>query len=127
MWVQVQKKSNSHVGCAVCMYLQHLIDITERKNLHVMNALQERLGRHYDMQSCQRLAQSRIEEKCAQSGGEMWFMKIDKMEESAIVLPTEWAEHRSSFFKGSTRIVCALNGSLWHGTQHFDAMVGRVG
>ena len=60
--------------CSVCEYLRLLIDQTPRDQEYLRQALQTRLGDHFEFQAAQRLSHSRIEERCAQSGGQEWLM-----------------------------------------------------
>ena len=77
--------------------------------------MQRRLGQHFEFQAAQRLAQNRLEEECAQSGGKKWFMKTDKADQSKTKLPTVWSQLATSFFKEGDRIVTGIIGSMWHG------------
>ena len=74
--------------CSVCEYLRLLIDQVPRDQVHLRAALMARLGEHYDFQAAQRLAENRLEEECAHSGGRKWFMLIDKMDQQKTVCPT---------------------------------------
>ena len=76
-----------------------------------------RLGAHYDMQSAQRLAQDRLQERCDQSGGHVWMIKIDKMDSSAIRCPTQWRLLNTAFFRDGNRVEVGLIGSWWSGLR----------
>ena len=76
-----------------------------------------RLGAHYDMQSAQRLAQDRLQERCDQSGGHAWMIKIDKMDSSAIRCPTQWRLLNTAFFRNGNRVEVGLIGSWWSGLR----------
>ena len=76
-----------------------------------------RLGAHYDMQSAQRLAQDRLQERCDQSGGHAWMIKIDKMDSSAIRCPTQWRLLNTAFFRDGNRVEVGLIGSWWSGLR----------
>ena len=81
----------------VCDYLKDLIDRCPRTSTAYMEALVQRLGEHFNMQSAQRLAQDQLMEKCNQSDGRAWFMKIDKMDQNAVWLPTKWSLLNTAF------------------------------
>ena len=76
-----------------------------------------RLGAHYDMQSAQRLAQDKLQERCDQSGGDAWMIKIDKMDSSAIRCPTQWRLLNTAFFRDGNRVEVGLIGSWWSGLR----------
>ena len=81
----------------------------------MMNVLKNRLADHYKFQSAQRLAQKRLQENCYQSNGTKWFIKTDKMDEKATVVPTVWSQLRTPTFQSGSRLVVAMNGSFYHG------------
>ena len=106
------------IRCGVCDYLRHQIDICPREHSEYLNALVKRLGSHYDMQSAQRLAQDKLQEKCDQSGGRAWMIKIDKMDSSAIRCPTRWRLLNTAIFRDGNRVEVGLIGSVWSGLHH---------
>ncbi len=114
-WLRVDVSLGSFVHCGLCEYLRMLIDQTQRGPLR--EAFKSRLGEHFAFQAAQRLAQGRLEEVCAQSGGRKWFMKIDKMDNTKAVCPTVYSQLSAPFFKDlSLRLVTGIIGSMWHGT-----------
>ena len=62
------------------------------------SALQARLGDHYEFQAAQRLADNRLEEECAHSGGAKCLMLIDKMDQQKTVCPTIWSQLSTRIF-----------------------------
>ena len=102
------------VHCAVCDYLKDQIDRCPRNNT-LLDAFGGRLGRHFDFQSAQRLAMDQIGEKCNQSGGRCWIIKIDKMVQNARWLPLICAMMNSVFFRDDSRVQIGLIGSWWSG------------
>ena len=59
--------------------------------------------------------QTRIQEHCNQSNGTKWFIKTDKMDEKATVVPTQWSQLSTPFFQSGERLIVAMNGSFFHG------------
>ncbi len=118
-WLIICKSVSMFVRCGVCEYLKLMIEQTPRNQEPLRQALKDRLGSHFRFQSAQRLAQGRVEEECAQSGGSKWFMKIDKMDQKKAVTPTVWSQLATPLFKDlDRRLVTGLIGSMWHGTVH---------
>ena len=117
-WLIVCKSVSLFTQCSVCEYLRLLIDQTPRDQVHLRSALQARLGDHYDFQAAQRLAELRLEEECAHSGGRKWFMLIDKMDQQKTVCPTIWSQLGTKMFQDKEkRLVTGLIGSMWFGTR----------
>ena len=85
--------------CALCEWLKLQIDKTPRGQPELMTVFKDRLADHFQFQGAQRLVQGRIQEACKQSEGIRWFMKTDEMDEKAIVVPTEWSQLSTPFFK----------------------------
>ena len=88
-WLVVCKSVSMFTRCSVCEYLRLLIDQTPRDQEPLRNALKSRLGGHFEFQAAQRLAHGRIEEECEQSGGQKWFMLIDKMDQQKDRVPND--------------------------------------
>ena len=83
-----------------------------------MALFKERLASHFQFQSAQLLVQGRVQELCNQSNGTKWFMKVDKMDEKATVVPTVWSQLSTPFFQSGERLIVAINGSFYHGLEH---------
>ena len=45
-------------------------------------------------------------------------MKVDKMDEKATVVVTEWSQLTTPFFQSGERLIVAMNGSMYHGMMH---------
>ena len=114
-WLVISRSICKFSKCGVCEYLKWLIDQTPRTKRDVMQMYLARLGQHFDFQSAQRLAVARVEEICRQSGNTKWLMIIDKMDQNAAKLPTEWRMVRSAFFKEGDRLQMSLNGACFFG------------
>ena len=110
----------------MCDYLKDQIGRCPRENSEYSQALIKRLGAHYDMQSAQRLAQDKLQEKCDQSGGRAWMIKIDKMDSSAIRCPTHWPLLNTAFFRDGNRLEAGLIGSVWSGLQQSAPIHFRI-
>ena len=117
-WLKVASSLSKLIHCGVCDYLKDLIDKCPRSHSDRLSALVERLGSHYSHQSAQRLAQDRLAERCDQSQGKAWAIKIDKMDCHAIWLPTKWSMMNTSFFREGKRLQVSLIGSWWSGLSH---------
>ena len=117
-WLIICKSVSMFTRCSVCEYLRLLIDQTPRDQVALRSALQARLGDHYEFQAAQRLADNRLEEECAHSGGRKWFMLIDKMDQQKTVCPTIWSQLATRMFQDQDkRLVTGLIGSMWFGTR----------
>ena len=55
---------------------------------------------------------------CTQSGGRKWFLKIDKMDQNAAIVPTVWSQLASSLFKEGDRVQVSLQGMMAYGVGH---------
>ena len=53
-------------------------------------------------------------------------MKIDKMDQTAGVIPTLWALLNTPLFKGGARLQVSMIGSLWSGTKHTNHHITTV-
>ena len=42
-------------------------------------------------------------------------MKVDKMDEKATVVPTQWSQLKTQFFQSGERLIVAMDGSMYHG------------
>ena len=105
--------------CSVCEYLRLLIDQTPRDQEYLRQALQTRLGDHFEFQAAQRLSHGVIEESCAQRGGLEWLMLIDKMDQKKTVCPSIWSQLATALFKDQEkRLITGLIGSMWFGPKH---------
>jgi hypothetical protein len=82
-----------------------------------MKALKGRLARHWGFQAAQRLQQGRLEEAAASSGGRVWFMKVDKMDQQKCVLPCVWGLLRTPLFKLGERLQVSVIGAHWSGPR----------
>ena len=117
-WLVVCKSVSMFTRCSVCEYLRLLIDQTPRDQESMRQALKNRLGSHFDFQAAQRMAHNRIEEECEQSGGQKWFMLIDKMDQKKTVCPTIWSQLSTKLFQDlEKRLITGLIGSMWFGTR----------
>ena len=45
-------------------------------------------------------------------------MKTDKADQSKTILPTEWSQLATPFFREDARLVTGIIGSMWHGLLH---------
>ena len=125
-WLTISRSICKFSKCGVCEYLKWLIDKTPRSQPDVMQMYLERLGSHFDFQSAQRLAVARIEEICRQSANTKWLMIIDKMDQNAAKLPTEWPMMRSAFFKEGERLQMSLNGAWFLGPRGSAELLVRT-
>ena len=125
-WLVVSRTICKFSKCGVCEYLKWLIDQTPRTNQDVMQMYLGRLGHHFDFQSAQRLAIARVEEICTQSNNTKWLMLIDKMDQNAAKLPTEWRLMRAAFFKEGERLQMSLNGAWFFGPQKSPEVLIRT-
>ncbi len=107
-WLVICKSISMFTRCGVCEYLKLLIEQCTRNNPETRDALRW---------SAQRLAQARVEEACARSGGKKWFMKTDKADQQKTICPTIWSQLPVAFFKNGSRIVAGIIGSMWWGTE----------
>ena len=98
-WIVIPKHLGKFLKCALCEWLKLQIDKTPRTDPELMNMFKNRLTDHYQFQSAQRMAQKRLQEHCYQSNGTKWFMKTDKMDEKATVVPTVWSQLSTPFFQ----------------------------
>ena len=115
-WLILQKLNpRQQMQCGVCCFLCHQIDSTRRGDA-TLHLLKSRLGIHFKFQAAQRLAQDRVEEKCAQSQGDLWMMKIDRMDQTKTILPMIWPLSHTPLFKLGERLVTSIIGSKWTGT-----------
>ena len=105
-WLAISRTICKFSKCGVCEYLKWLIDQTPRTKRDVMQMYLARLGQHFDFQGAQRLAVARVEETCRQSGNTKWLMLIDKMDQNAAKLPTEWHMVMSAFSKRVSGCKC---------------------
>ena len=113
--------------CSVCEYLRLLIDQTPRDQEYLRQALQTRLGDHFEFQAAQRLSHGVIEEFCVQSGGLEWLMLIDKMDQKKTVCPSIWSQLATALFKDQEkRLITGLIGSMWFGPKHTSHHVRTV-
>ena len=119
-WLKVASSLTKLIHCGVCDYLKDLIDNCPRGHADRLSALIDRLGAHYSHQSAQRLAQDRLAERCQQSEGRAWAIKIDKMDCHSIWLPTKWSMMNTSFFREGNRLQVSLIGSWWSGLSHSE-------
>jgi len=115
-WLIVNKRCAGQTQCGVCSFLKQEIDTTARGS-HAVELLKNRLGRHFDFQAAQRICQDRLEEKCVQSDGLNWFMKIDRMDHTKSTLPCIWALMPTALFKTGERLVTSVIGSKWSGPK----------
>ena len=53
-------------------------------------------------------------------------MKIDKMDQTAGIVPTIWALMNTPLFKGGARLQVSMVGSLWSGTTHTSHHITTV-
>jgi len=116
-WIVIPRRLGGFLKCGLCEWLKLQIDRTPRTQPELMSILKERLTTHFQFQSAQRMVQSRIQEHCYQSNGTKWFIKTDKMDEKATVVPTQWSQLSTPFFQKGERLVVAMNGSFYHGLE----------
>jgi len=115
-WLTISSDVGTFVRCGLCDYLRLLIERCSRDQYAIRECFKDRLGLHFKFASAQRLAQSAIEEYCAQSDGKAWFMKIDKMDNTKVCAPCLWSQLATPMFKDLTlRLVIGVIGSMWHG------------
>lgn len=118
-WLIVSKSVSMFTRCSVCEYLKLLKEQTPKDQEKLRAAIEARLGRHFEFQAAQRLAHARVEEDCAQSGGQKWLMIIDKMDQKKTVVPTVWSQLPTPLFKDpDRRIIAGVIGSMWYGTAN---------
>lgn len=116
-WLIVSKSVSMFTRCSVCEYLKLLKEQTPKEQEQLRAAIGARLGRHFEFQAAQRLAHARVEEDCAQSGGQKWLMVIDKMDQKKTIVPTVWSQLPTPLFKDpDRRIIAGVIGSMWYGT-----------
>jgi len=125
-WVKICISVCKFVQCGVCEYLKMQIDLCPRADAVLMNAYRNRLGRHFKFQSSQRLGEGRCEEACVQSGGDQWFMHLDKMDQTRTIIPTIWSQLSTPFFKGGERIVAGIIGAYCAGINNTEIIVRTV-
>ena len=125
-WLIVERGTSTFTACGICTYLRQQIDLVPRGQPDILDALKERLARHYEFQSAQRLAQARVEEICHQSQGTKWSMVIDKMDQQRTILPAVWAQRRAPIMKLGERLVTGVIGSWWDGVQHTQMLLRTV-
>ena len=125
-WLVISRTICKFSKCGVCEYLKWLIDQTPRTKRAVINTYVSRLGQHFDFHSAQRLVVARVEEACIQSGNTKWLMIIDKMDQNAAKLPTEWRLIRSAFFKEGDRLQVSLNGAWFFGPLKSSGVLIRT-
>ena len=114
-WLVIAPGNQQQSKCGVCMFFKLQIDSAQRGSA-ALSLLKSRLGMHFQFQAAQRLCQDRVEEACAQSQGDLWMMKIDRMDQSKTILPAIWALLPSPLFKLGERLVTSVIGSRWSGT-----------
>ena len=113
-WIVIPRRQGKFMRCALCEWLKLQIDKISRSQPELMALFKERLCVHFQFQSAQRLMQGRVQELCSQSNGTKWFMKTDKMDEKACVVPTQWSQLKTPFFQSGERLIVGINGSfLW--------------
>ena len=118
-WLIVSKSVSMFTRCSVCEYLKLLKEQTPKDQEKLRAAIEARLGRHFEFQAAQRLAHARVEEDCAQSGGQKWLMISDKMDQKKTVVPTVWSQLPTPLFKDpDRRIIAGVIGSMWYGTAN---------
>ena len=117
-WLKIASSLSKLIHCGVCDYLKDLIDNCPRSHADRLSARVARMGDHYSHQSGQRLCQDRLAERCDQSQGKAWAIKIDKMGCHAIWLPTKWSMMNTSFFREGKRLQVSLIGTWWSGLSH---------
>ena len=117
-WIVIPRRIGKFLKCALCEWLKLQVDKTPRTQPELIAVFKDRLSAHFEFQSAQRLMQSRIQEACKQSNGTKWFIKTDKMDEKATVVPTQWSQLSTPFFQSGDRLVVAVNGSFYHGLDH---------
>ena len=114
-WLIVNPKHSQQSKCGVCSFFKLQIDQAPRGS-DTLVLLKQRLGVHFQFQAAQRLCQDRVEEACAQSGGDMWMMKIDRMDHTKTMLPSIWAMSRTPMMKHGNRLKTSVIGSRFSGT-----------
>ena len=117
-WLIVCKSVSKFTKCGVCEYLKMMLDQCPRALTEVSEKLRARLGKHFQFQGAQRVAMGRLEELADQSDGRVWLMLIDKMDQNCAFCPQVWAMASTALFKQGDRLMCAINGSIWAGTEH---------
>lgn len=116
-WLVVCKSVSMFTRCSVCEYLKLLKEQTPKEQAALRECIDSRLGSHFEFQAAQRLAHGRVEEECAQSGGQKWLMIIDKMDQKKTVVPTIWSQLPTPLFKDpERRVIAGMLGSMWYGT-----------
>ena len=114
-WLIVAPGNQQQGKCGVCTFFKLQIDSAARGSPSLL-ILKSRLGKHFQFQAAQRLVQDNVEERAAQSHGDLWMMKIDRMDQTKSILPAMWALLRSPLFKLGERLVTSIVGSRWSGT-----------
>ena len=117
-WLIVCRSVSKFTKCGVCEYLKMMLDQCPRALTEVSEKLRARLGQHFQFQGAQRIAMGKLEEIADQSDGRIWAMSIDKMDQNCAFCPQVWAMSSTALFKGGERLMCAINGSIWAGTQN---------
>lgn len=126
-WLIVCKSVSMFTRCSVCEYLKLLKEQTPRDQEVFRAAVDTRLGLHFEFQAAQRLAHARVEEECAQSGGQKWLMVIDKMDQNKTIVPTVWSQLSTPLFKDpDRRIIAGVIGSMWYGTKKTTHLLRTV-
>ena len=124
--VKITTSVNKFTQCGLCLYLKNQMDLCPRANQSLLNALRQRLGKHFQFQSAQRVRVDAIMERCRQSNGTQWFFTIDKMDQTATICPTFWSLLSSPLFKLGTRLVCGVVGSEWSGPFRSQMLLRSV-
>ena len=83
----IAERTSTFVACQCCKFLQGMIASTPRSYGEVLDALKQRLGRHYAFQASQRLADERLMEQARRSDQAEWHLQVDKMDQTKTNLP----------------------------------------
>ena len=124
--IKITTSTNKFTQCGLCSFLRRQMDLCPRSNQSLLQSLRSRLGAHFNFQSAQRVKVDEIAERCRQSGGNAWFFTIDKMDQTATIMPTIWSQLSSPLFKLGSRLVCGVVGSEWAGPSHTQMLLRSV-
>ena len=107
-WIVIPKKIGKFLRCALCEWLKLQVDKCPRTQPELMALFKERLSSHFAFQGAQPLVQGRDQELCNQSNGTKWMMKVDKQDEKACVVPTQWSQLSTPFLQSGERLIVGI-------------------